>query len=133
MIAQIKPQLLITQSPLAKKDITSVESAGTRVLILSAPNSVEELYQSYVDMATVFAEKLLHRKAETALSSLKAALDNAAGTFDSFAFIMTERCALQLGTPLREISFRILGKTLPRTELTLIFQLNSLLKVIPNI
>lgn len=133
MIAQIKPQLLITQSPLAKKDITSVESAGTRVLILSAPNSVEELYQSYVDMATVFGGKIVaQEKAETALSSLKAALDNAAGTFDSFAFIMTERCAVATGDTFAGDFLSYFGKNVAENGTDFDFSVEQLIESNPE-
>ncbi|MBQ8825813.1 MAG: ABC transporter substrate-binding protein [Oscillospiraceae bacterium] len=48
------PQLLISQSPIAKKDITAIEAVQTRVLIIPAPSSVEELYQLYTDIYRVF-------------------------------------------------------------------------------
>ncbi|MBQ2823140.1 MAG: ABC transporter substrate-binding protein [Oscillospiraceae bacterium] len=48
------PQLLVSQSPIAKKDITAIEAAGTRVLIISTPSSVEELYGLYGNLYKVF-------------------------------------------------------------------------------
>lgn len=97
-IAELNPQLLITQSPLAKKDITAVEKGGTRVLILTAPKTVDELYQSYLDIAMVFGGKITaEEKAQSAFSSLKTSLDSAGGTFDSFVFFMTEKGAVATG------------------------------------
>ncbi len=52
------PQLLISHSPIAKKDITAIENAGTRVLIISAPNSVEGLRKLYEDIYRVFNGKI---------------------------------------------------------------------------
>lgn len=48
------PQLLVSQSPIAKKDITAIEAAQTRVLIMSAPASVEELHELYRNIYRVF-------------------------------------------------------------------------------
>ncbi|MCD7731807.1 MAG: helical backbone metal receptor [Oscillospiraceae bacterium] len=53
-VIEAAPQLLISHSPIAKKDITAIESAGTRVLIISAPSSVEELYELYSSIYRVF-------------------------------------------------------------------------------
>lgn len=48
------PQLLLSQSPIAKKDITAIEAAGTRVLIIPAPSSVEGLYELYSSIYLLF-------------------------------------------------------------------------------
>lgn len=48
------PQLLLSQSPIAKKDITAIEAAGTRVLIIPAPSSLEGLYELYSKIFLLF-------------------------------------------------------------------------------
>lgn len=53
-IIEKAPQLLISQSPIAKKDITAIEASGTRVLIIPAPSSVSGLYELYSDIYRVF-------------------------------------------------------------------------------
>ena len=89
-IIAANPQLLISHSPIAKKDITRIENAGTRVLIISAPNSVEELYACYRDIAGVFGGRLdSEEKASEALKPLFSALFEAHGAVESFVYIMS--------------------------------------------
>ena len=88
------PQLLISQSPIAKKDITSIEKAGTRVMIISAPNSVEELYACYNDLAAVFGGRLsCAEAADDAMRPLTDALRQAEGSIGSFVYIMSPELA----------------------------------------
>lgn len=53
-IIEKSPQLLLSQSPIAKKDITAIEAAGTRVLIIPAPSSVDGLYELYSSIYLLF-------------------------------------------------------------------------------
>lgn len=85
-----KPRLLISHSPIAKKDITKIENAGTRVWIISAPNSVEELYTCYRDIAAAFVGRLdCEEAADEAMKPLLNALSEARGTVESFVYIMS--------------------------------------------
>ena len=54
-IIETSPVLLISQSPIAKKDITALENANVRTLIFSAPTSLDDLYKLYSDVYTVFS------------------------------------------------------------------------------
>ena len=88
------PQLLISHSPIAKKDIISIEDAGTRVMIISAPNSVEELYTCYNDLAAVFGGSLsCEEAADSAMKPLSDALRQAEGSIGSFVYIMSPELA----------------------------------------
>ena len=88
------PQLLISQSPIAKKDITAIENAGTRVLIIPAPNSVEELYSRYNELAAVFGGRLsCAEAADDAMKPLSDALRQAEGSMGSFIYIMSPELA----------------------------------------
>lgn len=88
------PQLLISQSPIAKKDIISIEDAGTRVMIISAPNSVEELYVCYNDLAAVFGGGLsCAEAADAAMKPLSDALRKAENSIGSFVYIMSPELA----------------------------------------
>lgn len=88
------PQLLISQSPIAKKDIISIEDAGTRVMIISAPNSVEELYVCYNDLAAVFGGGIsCTEAADNAMKPLSDALRKAEGSIGSFVYIMSPELA----------------------------------------
>ena len=88
------PQLLISQSPIAKKDVTAIENAGTRVMILSAPDSIEELYNCYTDIAAVFGGRLTcSEAADSAIRPLTDALRQAEGSIGSFVYIMSPELA----------------------------------------
>lgn len=89
-IIAAKPQLLVSQSPIAKKDITKIENAGTRVWIISAPDSVEELYACYRDIASVFGGRLdSEDTAAEAMKPLANALFEAQNSIESFVYIMS--------------------------------------------
>lgn len=93
-IIEASPELLISLSPIAKKDITAIEAAGTRVWIISPPESVEDLYRCYEDIAAVFGGKLnCAAAAEDALEPLKKAVNDAKGSMDSFVYIMSPQLA----------------------------------------
>lgn len=89
-IIAAKPQLLVSHSPIAKKDITQIENAGTRVWIISAPDSVEELYACYRDIAAVFGGRLdCDDAASDAMKPLISALFEAQNSIESFVYIMS--------------------------------------------
>ncbi|MCM1328588.1 MAG: helical backbone metal receptor [Ruminococcus sp.] len=93
-IVAAKPQLLISQSPIAKKDITRIENAGTRVWIIPAPNSAEELYACYRDVAAVFGGKPnCEEAAAEAMKPLVNALAEAQGSVESFVYVMSSDLA----------------------------------------
>lgn len=89
------PELLITMSPIAKKDITAIEAAGTRVWIIPTPKTVDELYSCYNDIAAVFGGSIdCEAAAEQALEPLKNALAGADGAMGSFVYIMSPDLAV---------------------------------------
>lgn len=89
-IIAANPRLLVSHSPIAKKDITKIENAGTRVWIISAPKSVEELYACYRDIAAVFEGSLdCEDTASAALKPLFNALAEARDSVESFVYIMS--------------------------------------------
>lgn len=94
-IIAASPQLLISQSPIAKKDIISIEDAGTRVMITPAPNSIEELYICYNNIAGVFGGRLsCAEAADDAMRPLTDALRQAEGSIGSFVYIMSPELAV---------------------------------------
>lgn len=105
------PQLLISHSPIAKKDITSIENAGTRVWIISAPKSVEELYNYYRDIASVFGGKLdCEAAADKAMRPLLNALNGVDGSIDSFVYIMSPELAAATDSTFAGSFFSCFGK-----------------------
>ncbi len=84
------PELLISMSPIAKKDITAIEAAGTRVWIISPPTSAEELYSCYNDIALAFGGSIDGKAlAEDAVAPLKVSFEKAEGTMGSVLYIMS--------------------------------------------
>lgn len=93
-IIDTKPQLLLSHSPIAKKDITAIENAGTRVWIITAPDSVEELYVCYRDIAAVFGGRTgCEEAASEAMKPLVNALYDARDSMESFVYIMSPQLA----------------------------------------
>lgn len=94
-IIKAAPELLISMSPIAKKDITAIEAAGTRVWIITPPESVEALYTCYNDIAAVFGGKIdCEAVAEKTLEPMRNALYEAESAFGSFVYIMSTDLAV---------------------------------------
>lgn len=105
------PELLVSLSPIAKKDITAIEAAGTRVWIISPPRTVSELYGCYEDIAAVFGGKIdSEQAAENAFKPLISALAKAEGTVDSFAYIMSPDLAAASDSTFAGNFFSCFGK-----------------------
>jgi len=99
-IIKLSPELLVSQSPIAKKDISKLENAGIRVLITETPNSVDGLYDCYKQFAALFGgESKSAEAADKAFEPLSAALENLPDV-GSFAYIMTADLAVSTGDTL---------------------------------
>lgn len=110
-IIAASPQLLVSHSPIAKKDITKIENAGTRVWIISAPDSVEELYGCYRDIAAVFGGKLdSEDTAAEAIKPLFNALFEAKDSIESFVYIMSPDLAAASDSTFAGSFFSSFGK-----------------------
>lgn len=89
-IKSLAPQLLISQSPIAKKDVTAMENVGTRVLIMKSPTTYEELLDCYRDIAAMFTGGVYaENTAQAALAPLKAAIDGIPKNDYTYAYIVT--------------------------------------------
>lgn len=95
-IKEAAPQLLISHSPIAKKDITEIESAGTRVLIISAPSSVEELYGLYENIYRLFngADGGEEAAVSKCFEPLENAFEEYAGMLGSYVYVMSRDLAV---------------------------------------
>lgn len=110
-VIEVSPELLVSLSPIAKKDITAIEAAGTRVWIISPPGSVSELYGCYEDIAAVFGGKLDSESAAgKALKPLISSLAEAEGTIDSFVYIMSPDLAAATSSTFAGNFFSCFGK-----------------------
>lgn len=85
------PQLLISQSPIAKKDITSIENAGTRVLIIPAPTSAEGVKELYRSIYRVFYGETEEMSGiiDSAFEPLDSSFEEKQGFLKSFVYILT--------------------------------------------
>lgn len=110
-IIEASPKLLVSHSPIAKKDITALENAGVRVWIISAPNSIEELYKYYADIAAVFGGKPdSEETADTAMRPLLSALHSANDSIESFVYIMSPELAVASDSTFAGSFFSSFGK-----------------------
>jgi len=88
-IISLSPALLITQSPIANKDITRLNRSGTAVLSLPAPRSDEELLENYRTLSLIFSGNTEGEAlADSVTADFRAALDEAKGSCESLVFIM---------------------------------------------
>lgn len=127
------PQLLISHSPIAKKDITAIENAGTRVWIMPAPNSVEELYNYYRDIASVFGGKLTGEDAaDEAMRPLLDALNGADGSMDSFVYIMSSELAAATDSTFAGSFFSGFGKNAAGDTEEVVFTEEELAEIDPE-
>lgn len=116
-IIAAKPQLLVSQSPIAKKDITRIENAGTRVWIIPAPNSAEELFSCYKDIAAVFGGKPDSEEvASEALKPLMNALFEAQDSVESLVYIMSPDLAAATDDTFAGSFFSSFGKNAAGTR-----------------
>jgi hypothetical protein len=53
-IKTLSPELLLTQSPIATKDLTALKAAGIRVLIIPAVKTVDDIQTLYDSLAELF-------------------------------------------------------------------------------
>ncbi|MGN0586040.1 MAG: helical backbone metal receptor [Oscillospiraceae bacterium] len=85
------PQLLLSQSPIAKKDISSIEESGTRVLIIPAPSSAEELKELYRNIYRVFYGENEEMSAitDSAFEPLETSFEEKQGFLKSFVYIIS--------------------------------------------
>lgn len=127
------PRLLISHSPIAKKDITAIENAGTRVWIMPAPNSVEELYNYYRDIASVFGGKLTGEDAaDKAMRPLLDALNGADGSMESFVYIMSPELAAATDSTFAGSFFSGFGKNAAGDDEETVFTEEELAELDPE-
>ncbi len=88
-IIAMKPELLITQSPIAKTDKDALEAAGIKVVVFSSPDNVAELHGTYEELSAIFGGKLnAEAAADNCMNGLATALSQVSPD-GSFAYLMT--------------------------------------------
>lgn len=95
-ILTLKPELVVTQSPIAKKDITALNDAGTAVLILSAPDSMDEMEDLYRSIYEIFCGVTEAEDAviDAVFEPIYSKLANENGTVKSFVCILSSGLAV---------------------------------------
>jgi len=94
-IIATKPELLISMSPIAKKDITAIEAAGTRVWIIAPPETPDDIYDCYSSIAAAFGGRLEYEDtAKQALTPMYATLEGRDGAMGSFVYVMSTDLAV---------------------------------------
>lgn len=133
LLIQTAPELVISQSPIAKKDITKIENAGIRVLILPAPDSLDALRACYLDIAELFGGAIT---AEEAAASALAPLEDAvksAETRGSFAYIVTNDLAVATGDTLAGSVLSLFGENIAKDNQKYSVTAEELLQKQPDI
>ncbi len=94
-IVQTAPTLLISHSPIAKKDITEIEKCGTRVLIISAPSSTDELYELYHSIYRIFEgdDEEEEEKIGACFSRLEEAFKENKEVITDYVYILSSKLA----------------------------------------
>lgn len=83
------PEVVITQSPIANKDIKALNDAGIAVLILPSPDNISELKQQYEDIASIFTGSEKGKElAASALIKLEGELSAARNSCENLVLIM---------------------------------------------
>ncbi len=114
-IIKLSPELLISQSPIAKKDIVSLEDAGIRVLILGTPKSYDELKQNYMDISALFGgNDNAETKVNAAFEALDEQIELAKGADISFVYIMSYGTAAATPDTLAGSILSIFGKNIAK-------------------
>lgn len=90
-IAELSPELLITQSPIASTDELLIKQAGVRVMTFSVPKTYAELCELYINLSAIFfGETDSVSVAYNALSGLDSALQSAQALEIGKSFVVVE-------------------------------------------
>lgn len=88
-IIELKPELLVTQSPLASADVIRLKQAGVRTLYIKAPESFEYLCEEYIRLSLIFYGAVDSKDiAVSALSGIDGAMVSAANSGISKSFVI---------------------------------------------
>lgn len=117
-IIKAAPELIISHSPIAKKDITAIESAGTRVLIIPAPTSVDGLYDLYHDIYRIFRGSDENEEAtvSSCFEKLERSFANYDGVLGNYVYIMSSKLAFASDSSFGGDFFSHLGKNAAAEE-----------------
>lgn len=133
-IIKAAPTLLISHSPIAKKDITSIENAGTRVLIIPAPSSVDELYGLYRDIYRVFQGSDENEEAAVSacFEKLERSFNDHSGVLGDYVYIMSSKLAFASDSSFSGSFFSHLGKNAAANEDGISLSKDRLLEIDPE-
>lgn len=117
-IVQTAPTLLISHSPIAKKDITEIEKNGTRVLIISAPTSTDELYELYHNIYRIFegSDEEEEEKIGACFSKLEEAFEENVNILSDYVYILSSKLAFSSDNSFSGSLFSHLGKNAAADE-----------------
>lgn len=88
-IIALKPELLISQSPLASADVIKLKQAGIRTLYIKPPESFEYLCEEYIRLSLIFYGAVDSKDiAVSALSGIDGAMVAAANSGISKSFVI---------------------------------------------
>ncbi len=88
-IIELKPELLVSQSPLASADVMRLKQAGIRTLYISVPESFEYLCEEYIGLSLIFYGAVDSKDiAVSALLEIDGAMTEASGKGIEKSFVI---------------------------------------------
>lgn len=98
LIIAADPEIVITESPVAKKDITDLNDSGIRVISVSPPQDIYDIYDIYYGAALLMsgannAEVI----ARGAVNDMYTAAENIHNSAGSFIYIMNSNMSVATG------------------------------------
>ena len=116
-ILKLKPEIVVTQSPIAQLDVNTLETSGIKVLTIAPPKTYYELLDTYARLSLIF---LGNNSANDMTTKMTAKLDNALAkaqekkSTNSFVFIITSDLAVATGDTLSGNILSVFGNNIAK-------------------
>lgn len=112
-IIQLQPDLVLTATPIASKDVLRMSEAGITTLVISAPTTIEEFSANYIAIGLLMNGLFTgNEKGEQFFSDISKTLDNStAVSFGKFVYI-TQNLTVAGGDTLEGAIFSCFGENL---------------------
>lgn len=118
-IISLKPDVVLTQSPIAAIDLNELNKNGIKIVTVAPPKSYEEMYDTYTKVSQIFLGnnkgQYMAKSRLTELDKLLAQAKEMKIT-DSFVFIVSPELAVATGDTLPASIFAEFGKNIAKDK-----------------
>jgi len=134
-IISLKPDIVITQSPVATIDKASLEKNGIKVLVIPSPRSFNEFIDVYGAMAKVFLGNI---KSDIAVEKALKPLDTEMRKTGEkkygkkFVYILSEQMAVATGDTLESDILGIFGENIAKNKISYAMTANEIVAAKPD-